>query len=56
MQVDYRWTASNADRMDKYATELTALSPEVVLTTGGRTVGALQRGEPDIANRLRASR
>lgn len=43
MQIDYRWTESNADRMDKYATEVVALSPEVVLTAGGRNVGALQR-------------
>ena len=43
MQIDYRWTASNADRTDKYATELAGLSPEVVLTAGGRNVGALLR-------------
>jgi putative ABC transport system substrate-binding protein len=43
MQIDYRWTGSNADRIAKYTIDLVALSPEVVLTAGGTHVGALQR-------------
>ncbi|HJU21656.1 MAG TPA: ABC transporter substrate-binding protein [Casimicrobiaceae bacterium] len=43
LHVDYRWTASDPDRIVKYATELSDLSPEVVLTAGGSHVGALQR-------------
>jgi putative ABC transport system substrate-binding protein len=43
LQIDYRWTASNADQIAKYSTELVALAPEVVLTAGGTHVGALQR-------------
>jgi putative ABC transport system substrate-binding protein len=43
LQIDYRWTESNADHIRSYATELVALSPEVVLAAGGTHVGALQR-------------
>jgi putative ABC transport system substrate-binding protein len=41
--IDYRWTEGNADRVRKYAAELVALSPDVLLTTGGSHVGPLQR-------------
>ena len=48
LQVDYRWTESNADRIRSYAAELVTLSPEVVLTAGGTHVGALQRASRSV--------
>jgi len=43
VQIDYRWTEGNADRVRKYAAELVALAPDVILTTGGSHVGPLQQ-------------
>jgi putative ABC transport system substrate-binding protein len=41
VRVDYRW-ALNADTMRKYATELVALAPDVILATSSPAVAALQ--------------
>ena len=38
LRVDYRWGAADAERVRRYAAELAALAPDVILTTGG--VGA----------------
>ena len=35
MRVDYRWGGGDADRIRKYAAELVALAPDVILSTGG---------------------
>ena len=43
VQIDYRWTAGDADRIRKYAAELVALAPDVILTVGGSQVGPLQQ-------------
>ena len=43
MRIDYRWGASDVDRFRRYAAELVALSPDVVLATGGSIVGAFQQ-------------
>ena len=44
VQIDYRWGAvGDADQIQRYATELASLAPEVIVATGGSTVGALQR-------------
>jgi putative ABC transport system substrate-binding protein len=43
LRIDIRWDASDADRRRKYAEELVALSPDVVLATAGSIVGALQQ-------------
>ena len=43
VQIDYRWTAGDADRIRKYAVELVALAPDVILTVGGSHVGPLQQ-------------
>ena len=42
VQIDYRWANSDADRA-RYAPELVALAPDVILATSGATVGALQQ-------------
>ena len=41
--VDYRWTEGDPDRVRKYAAELVALAPDVILAVGGSQVGPLQQ-------------
>jgi putative ABC transport system substrate-binding protein len=41
LQIDTRWAAGNADDARKYAAELVALAPDVILATGGFGVGPL---------------
>ncbi len=41
VQIDYRWGAGNADNIRKYAEELAALAPDVILASGGSAVGPL---------------
>src|SRR5271166_5326799 len=43
LQIDYRWSAGNIDLKRRYASELVALAPDVVLAAGGTFVGALQQ-------------
>src|SRR6516165_3714223 len=43
VRVDYRWAAGDADLRPKYAAELVALAPDVILATAGSIVGALQK-------------
>src|SRR6266436_4175678 len=41
VQVDYRWAAGNDADTRKYAAELVALAPDVILATGSVAVGSL---------------
>jgi putative tryptophan/tyrosine transport system substrate-binding protein len=41
VQIDIRWTAGKADDTRKYATELVALAPDVILAAGGSAMGPL---------------
>jgi len=41
VEIDIRWAASNADNIRKYAAELVALAPEVILISGGSLAGPL---------------
>jgi putative ABC transport system substrate-binding protein len=43
VRLDYRWGAVDAERRRRYAEELVALAPDVVLTASGSIVGALQQ-------------
>jgi ABC-type uncharacterized transport system substrate-binding protein len=43
VQIDYRWGAGDPDRTRKYAEELVALMPDVILASGTSTVAPLQR-------------
>jgi putative ABC transport system substrate-binding protein len=43
LQIDYRWGAGDLDRFRKYAAELVALAPDVILSAGSPSVAALQR-------------
>jgi putative ABC transport system substrate-binding protein len=41
VRIDTRWTRGNAAESRRYAAELVALAPDVVLAHGGATVGAM---------------
>jgi putative tryptophan/tyrosine transport system substrate-binding protein len=41
LQVDTRWATANAAEIRRHATELAALAPDVILASGGSTVGPL---------------
>jgi len=43
MRIDVRWGAVDADRYRKYAEELVALAPDVILATSSAALGTLQR-------------
>src|SRR5262245_17460294 len=43
VRIEYRWGAGDLDRFRRYAAELLALSPDVVLATAGSIVGAFQQ-------------
>jgi putative ABC transport system substrate-binding protein len=42
-QIEYRYASGNRDLIRKYAEELVALAPDVVLADGGGSVGPLQQ-------------
>jgi ABC-type uncharacterized transport system substrate-binding protein len=41
VRIDIRWGSGNPDDARKYAAELVALAPDVILASGGTVVGAL---------------
>jgi putative ABC transport system substrate-binding protein len=41
VRIDYRWAAGDAERGRKYAAELVALAPDVILAAGGAVVAPL---------------
>src|SRR3954449_4828672 len=43
VRIEYRASTGNAEEIRKYATELVALAPDVILATGVSTVGPLQQ-------------
>jgi putative ABC transport system substrate-binding protein len=43
VQIDTRWGANDPDRDRRYAAELAALAPDVILAAGTQSVAALQR-------------
>jgi putative ABC transport system substrate-binding protein len=43
VQIDYRWGASDGDRVRRLAAELLALAPDVILANGSSVVGPLQQ-------------
>jgi ABC-type uncharacterized transport system substrate-binding protein len=42
LQIEYRWTAANTNLYRRFAQELVALAPDVILAVGGIGVSALQ--------------
>jgi putative tryptophan/tyrosine transport system substrate-binding protein len=43
VQIDCRWSAGNADYIRKFAAELVALAPDVIVSTGSPSVAVLQQ-------------
>jgi putative ABC transport system substrate-binding protein len=43
LQLHYRWTGGDANRIRQYAAELVSLKPDVILAAGGSHVGPLQQ-------------
>ena len=43
VRIEYRWGSGDAGRIRKYAAELAALAPDVILAQGSSTVGPLQQ-------------
>jgi putative tryptophan/tyrosine transport system substrate-binding protein len=41
LKTEFRWGAGNADDMRKFATELVSVAPDVLVATGGASVGPL---------------
>ena len=52
VQIDIRWTGGNADDTRKYAAELVALAPDVILSSGTPAGTALVQTTPHRANRV----
>ena len=55
VRIDHRWAAGNADNYRKYAAELVALAPDVILAPGA-FFGANAPGDPHRADRVRDRR
>jgi putative tryptophan/tyrosine transport system substrate-binding protein len=43
VRIEYRWGGGDADRIRRYAAELVALTPDVILAWGASTMGPLQQ-------------
>jgi putative tryptophan/tyrosine transport system substrate-binding protein len=48
LRLELRWAASDADQIRAYATELTSLKPDLILTNSTPTLAALQRATQSI--------
>src|SRR5262249_33091839 len=48
LQIDTRWAAADPDRIRKYAAELAALAPDVILANSTPLVVALQQATPTV--------
>jgi putative tryptophan/tyrosine transport system substrate-binding protein len=49
LRVEYRWAAGDPERYRRYAAELLALMPEVILAAGGTSVRALQSATRNVS-------
>ena len=43
VRIEYRWAAGETDNARRYAAELVALTPDVILASGATVVSALQQ-------------
>jgi putative ABC transport system substrate-binding protein len=48
LRIDYRWTKNDPELIRKFATELAALAPDVILTSGSVVVGPMVRATLNI--------
>src|SRR5262249_25445888 len=53
VRIDIRWPAGDADRARRYAAELVALAPDVILGPGQLHRGAVATSHPQHADRVR---
>jgi ABC-type uncharacterized transport system substrate-binding protein len=49
VRIDARWGGGDADDIRKYARELVALAPDVIVASGGSVVGPLQQASRTVA-------
>ena len=54
VRIDTRSAAGDAERIRRYAAELVALAPDVILASGGQVVGGIAPGDPHRADRVHA--
>src|SRR5262245_27458319 len=43
VEIDLRWSGGDAERVRKYAAEMVALAPDVIVCSGGTTTGPMQQ-------------
>src|SRR5262245_34400838 len=48
VRIEYRWGLGDPDRLRKYAAELVALAPDVILAAGAPAVASLQQTSPSV--------
>jgi ABC-type uncharacterized transport system substrate-binding protein len=48
LQIDYRWSNGNSDKLQADAAELAALKPDVVFATSGVSILPLQQANPNV--------
>ena len=48
VRIDYRWSSANAEDSQRYASEVVALTPDVIVATGGASMGSLFRATKTI--------
>src|SRR5215475_14891815 len=48
VRIEYRWGLGDPDRQRKYAAELVALAPDVILAAGAAAVAALQQSNRSV--------
>jgi putative ABC transport system substrate-binding protein len=48
VRIDYRWASDHADLYRRYAAELVALAPDIILASSSPSVGALQQATRDV--------
>src|SRR5262249_36772884 len=48
VRIEYRWGLGDPDRLRKYAAELVALAPDVILAAGSPAMGALQQSSRSV--------
>ena len=53
VQIDSRWAAGDAGRIQRYAAELLALAPDVIVASAAPSVASTAAGNPHRANRVR---
>src|SRR4249919_1413889 len=48
LRIEYRWSGGEADRIRRYAAEISAFSPDVIIASGGAHAAAVQQAAPTV--------